>query len=159
MSMYKLIKSNKILLVLLFLFIVIIFQILSNKKFESLNVKVNSPEQKICLDKAAIVFNKLNNSNVKLDYSFSKNNFVLEGMLGLGYQYISYKNNNCYALVQNYNPQINEYRYSIMNIDTEVLETVILDHDLGDSSLLGSQYKEEFIKKYNLLFSDKMMLK
>ena len=153
--MYKLIKSNKILLVLFFLSIVIIFQILSSKKFESYNIEIHSPEQMICLDKANIIFNKLNNSNLKLDYSFSKNNFILENILGSHYHYISYKNNNCYALVQNYNSQINEYRYSIMNIDTEVLETVLLDHDLDNSSSLGSQYKEEFIKRYNLLFSDK----
>lgn len=154
--MYKVVRSKKVILTVIFIVcIVIIFSIsISNKnkiiflgsdieKRETMN-----PEQKICLDKANIVFKKMNNLNPRLDYSFAKNNSTLENVLGSKYEYIFYKNNNCYAIVQNYNPQINEYRYSVMNLDTQVLETVLLDHDLKSDS----QYRKEFIEKYRSLF-------
>ena len=162
--MYKLIKSNKILLFVVFtVSIVTIFFITNSNKNKifslSSDIKKNetlNPEQKNCLDKTDIIFSKMNKLNSQLDYSLAINNSILVGVLGSEYDYITYKNNNCYALVQNYNPQISEYRYSIMNLDTQVLETVLLDHDLNNPDLkLGLQYREEFIEKYRSLFSNK----
>ncbi len=104
-----------------------------------------------CLEKTEIFFSKLNNiDNLKLDYSLAKDIDVLEKLLGTGYKITSYKNNNCYSLVQNYNPQINEYRYSILNVDNEVLESVLIEHDLINPK--SDQYKQEFIEKYNRIF-------
>lgn len=104
-----------------------------------------------CIQKANLFFEKINTSiNQKLDYSFANNDSVLKSLLGDKYRYISEKDNNCYVLVKNYNPMINEYRYSILNADTEILETVLIHHELEGSS--SKTYREEFISKHNQIF-------
>lgn len=101
--------------------------------------------------KSKFIFEKINTSiNQKLDYSFANNDSVLKSLLGDKYRYISEKDNNCYVLVKNYNPMINEYRYSILNADTEILETVLIHHELEGSS--SKTYREEFISKHNQIF-------
>ena len=115
----------------------------SDKFFVRLNVE--------CSQKANVFFKKMNiEVNPKLDYSFAENDSALTLILGNGYRFVSSKDNNCYAVVKNYNPRINEYRYSILNIDTEELNPVLLDHDLYSSSSVS--YKQDFIIRYNQLF-------
>ncbi len=113
-------------------------------------ISLNSTIEK-CTQKTSMFFKKMNTKiDQQLDYSFAENDSTLKALLGNKYNYISEKDNNCYALVKNYNSIINEYRYSILNADTEVLEVVLLDHDLKSSSSRG--YQEEFVSKYNQLF-------
>jgi|GEM_PF-6897646 len=115
----------------------------SKKYFDSIS---------FCEKKATNFFVKMNSIKQRLDYSFAPNVPDLI-FLGESYKYIAYKNNNCYAVVQNYNPLINDYRYSILNADAEILEVTIFPFDINRGEVkFREYYKQEFLDKYNILF-------
>ncbi|MCB9811931.1 hypothetical protein H6783_03385 [Candidatus Nomurabacteria bacterium] len=117
--------------------------------FLSIEFVSNSPDtsdssEDQCGQEAVSFFAEMNGLNMNLDYSFANNDSSLENLLGKDYNHITKKDNNCYALVKNY---INEYRYSILNIDTKNLEVVLIEHELTNDSLRNS-----FIESYSEVF-------
>lgn len=105
----------------------------------------------LCIEKGDKFFKRMNTEiDSELDYSYADNTSALIAMLGDGYKHIAYADGNCYAVVKNYNPLIHEYRYSILNIDLEKLDPVLLDHDLQGSSSVT--YREEFFNRYKQIF-------
>lgn len=104
-------------------------------------------DTKECVEKTNQFFAKMHAQvDSNLDYSFAENDSALTGLLGNNYNYVSKKNNNCYAVVKNYNPLTSEYRYSILNVDIEELNPVLFEHNLDASSSAG--YREDFLNAY-----------